>query len=283
MAVTSYLAATAPVERTPVSVINAPSIPDRGTRRAAWARWGARHPALTEVGILLATYVVYAIVRTAANDDMGQAQAMANALLRMESATGLDVEADANAALVAIPWLATATAIWYVSLHYLVTVTLLVTLYRRFPLHYRPLRRGLLGATMTALVFYVLMPTAPPRLMPEGYVDVVRETFLPGAAVPTGEREGLSALTNQLAAFPSMHAGWALWAAIAIWVITRSLWWRLGAAAYALVTAVVVVITANHWVIDVIAGWAIVALAYVVLRRARAGSGSPPASLPQHS
>lgn len=236
-------------------------------RRAAIVAWGRRHRLLSELGVLAAVWAVYSFARTAASDDLLRAQATAIDILRMEGNLGINVEAQWNAAVVGLPWLADATAAWYVSLHYLVTLTVLVTLFRRFPDHYRRLRRGLLSATMAALVFYVLMPTAPPRLMPRGYVDVVRETFSVDSGVSAdAPRTGLAALTNQLAAFPSMHAGWALWAAIAVWVMTGNLWLRLASGAYAAITAVVVVVTANHWTVDVFAGWAFIAAAYALQR-----------------
>jgi membrane-associated phospholipid phosphatase len=233
----------------------------------ALVAWGRRHRLLAELGVLVAVWAVYSFARTAASDNLPSARATAVAILRTERNLGIDVEASWNAALVQIPWLADATAMWYVSLHYVVTLAVLVTLFRRFPHHYRQLRRGVLSATMAALVFYVLMPTAPPRLMPRGYVDVVRETFSVDSGISAdAPRTGLAALTNQLAAFPSMHAGWALWAAIAVWVMTQSLWLRLASGAYAAITAVVVVITANHWIVDVFAGWAIIAGAYALQR-----------------
>jgi hypothetical protein len=237
------------------------------SRRATVVAWGRRHRLVSELGVLVAVWAVYSFARTAASDDLLTAQGTAIDILRMERNLGIDVEARWNAAVVGIPWLADAAAAWYVSLHYAVTLTVLVTLYRRYSVHYRRLRRGLLSATMAALVFYVHMPTAPPRLMPRGYVDVVRETFAVDSGMSAdAPRTGFAALTNQLAAFPSMHAGWALWAAIAVWVMTRSLWLRLASASYAAITAIVVVVTANHWIVDVIAGWAFIAIAYALQR-----------------
>ncbi len=230
------------------------------SRRAAIAEWAKRHPIVTELGVLAAVWAVYSFARIAASDNLLQAQTSANFLLDIEESMGINIEASWNAAIVAIPWLARATAFWYVSLHYVVTLTVLVTLFRRFPHFYKPLRRALAWATMAALVFYVLMPTAPPRLMPSGYVDVVQETFAVDSGISSdAPRTGLATLTNQLAAFPSMHAGWALWATIAIWVMSRSMGLRVASVAYAAITVAVVVVTANHWIVDVIAGWAFIA------------------------
>jgi hypothetical protein len=265
-----------------VTTAAAPQPPTTGPRGAAIVAWGRRHRLLTELGVLVAVWAVYSFARAAASDDLLRAQASAIDILRMERNLGIDVEATSNAALAGIPWLAHAAAAWYVSLHYVVTLTVLVALFRRFPDHYRRLRRGLLSATMAALVFYVLMPTAPPRLMPRGYVDVVRETFSVDSGMSADTpRTGFAALTNQLAAFPPMHAGWALWVAIAVWVMTGNFWLRLVSGAYAAITAVVVVATANHWTIDVIAGWAFIAAAYALQRPWRDADGPAAANPPR--
>lgn len=137
----------------------------------------------------------------------------------------------------------------------------LVWLRRRGPAAYAPARRALLLATGAALVLYVLLPMAPPRLV-DGYVDVLQLSSAHGwwggeASAP----RGLGGLTNQLAAFPSMHAGWALWVA---WVLHREVrrpWVRALGWSHAVVTAVVIVGTGNHWVLDAVVGWLLVAVA----------------------
>src|SRR5207342_655398 len=91
---------------------------------------------------------------------------------------------------------------------------------------YVPARRALLVGTIVALVAYLLLPTAPPRLF-GGYADVLALTSGDGwwggdASAP----KGLGGLTNQLAAFPSLHAGWALWVAMVVRRTTHNYWAR---------------------------------------------------------
>ena len=68
-------------------------------------------------------------------------------------------------------------------------------------------------------------------------------------------------LTNQLAAFPSLHAGWALWVALVVRRNTTNYWLRGLAWLHAFITAVVVIGTGNHWILDVAVGWAVVIVA----------------------
>ena len=106
----------------------------------------------------------------------------------------------------------------------------------------------------------------------DGYVDVLQLSSAHGwwggeASAP----RGLGGYTNQLAAFPSMHAGWALWVA---WVLQREVRNRpvplpalpvLGWT-HAVITALVIVGTGNHWVLDAVGGWVVVAAAFVAVR-----------------
>ena len=86
-------------------------------------------------------------------------------------------------------------------------------------------------------------------------------------------------MTNELAAMPSMHAGWALWVALAVHLLTTSRLLRGLGWAHVLLTAVVVVATGNHWVLDVLIGWLLVGAAWVLVarlsRERRASSAAP--------
>jgi MFS superfamily sulfate permease-like transporter len=67
---------------------------------------------------------------------------------------------------------------------------------------------------------------------------------------------------------PSVHVGWALIVAIAVITVSGSRW-RWLAAAYPVLTLLVVVVTANHFWLDGIAAGLLVALVLVLQRTAR--------------
>ena len=128
---------------------------------------------------------------------------------------------------------------------------------------YLPGRRALVIATVLGLAMYLMMPTAPPRFV-EGYVDVLSLHAADGwwgtdAAAP----RGLGGLTNQLAAFPSLHAGWSLWVALVVQRHSSSHAWRGFGWAHAGITAVVIVGTGNHWVVDAVVGWMVVVVGFL--------------------
>jgi MFS superfamily sulfate permease-like transporter len=72
-------------------------------------------------------------------------------------------------------------------------------------------------------------------------------------------------LSNQFAAMPSLHFGWALMVAIGLIAATRSRWrwlWLL----HPLVTLLVVVGTANHYWLDAVVAAALLGIALAVIR-----------------
>jgi hypothetical protein len=224
-------------------------------------------PALRELGIIALLYVVYSVARTLADGNLTKALTRALDLERLERALHLPGELWLNRIATMHGSLGLLADYWYASLHYIVTAGVLIWLYRRSRDVYVPARRALTIATLVALAFYLAMPTAPPRMV-AGFTDVMALHADSGwwgadASAP----KGLGGLTNELAAFPSMHAGWALWVAIAVWQATRSRVLRTLGVLYALGTGIVVVATANHWVVDVIIGQAIVVLSWVVVLR----------------
>ena len=228
--------------------------------RAASPSWTVRVPArraLREVLLLAALYVAYSAARKLSDADVAGAVSHAESLLRLESALHLDVEMWANRALQDVPLLALLASYWYAALHYVVTPLVLVTAYRRAPHRYRQVRSTLVAGSALGLVGFTLLPMAPPRMLP-GFTDTLASTAGSGwwgtdASAP----KGLGGLTNELAAMPSLHVGWALWCAWVVLLLTRTAWVRGLAVAYAAGTVLVVVATANHYVLDAVAGAAV--------------------------
>lgn len=230
-----------------------------------YAKTRAIRPGLTEAVLLVALYVAYSGTRLLAENDPAEAMRRARGIVRFEQSLKLYWEPTFNKVFVEHGWLGLAGDYWYSTLHYIVTPGVLLWLFVRHRQDYRHARRALVAATLIALVFFLLIPTAPPRIM-SGFTDVLALHSHQGwwgedASAP----RGLGHLTNELAAFPSLHAGWSLWCAIQMRrygrnVVVRALGWI-----YALGTAVVVIGTANHWTVDVLVGWLVVLAGYVAV------------------
>jgi hypothetical protein len=213
---------------------------------------------LLEIALIAALYVAYTGSRLFASNDMTPALHRARELVRFERYVGLDWEPTINRFFVDHDLVGLLGSYWYSTAHYVVTLFVLVWLYLRHRPQYVTMRRALVVATVLALCMYLMLPTAPPRFV-GGFTDVLDLHSAQGwwgadASAP----RGLGHLTNELAAFPSLHAGWSLWVALAIYETTRNRLLRGLGWAHALITAAVIVGTGNHWMLDVIVGWLVV-------------------------
>ena len=190
---------------------------------------------------------------------VAEAEANGRALWDLEQRLGLDVEpALQDAALQlgvpgAMNWL-------YGTLHFVVTAVTLVLLFRRHPGRYQCWRAGFVASSLLAFGVYRLWPVAPPRLLPDGGGSTVLADTLALHPTPWDFQSGpLSEVANHYAAMPSMHAGWALFCALALG-LGRSKRTRVALLGYPMLTTVVIMATGNHFVLDALAGFAVVGL-----------------------
>lgn len=239
-----------------------------------------RFALLREAGLLALLYVGYTVARLFADDDLRLARSHADLVLHIERLMGLDVERTFNQVLSGLPLMEVGASYAYATLHYIVTPVVLVVLWRKAPEQYVHWRRVLVLGTVIALACYLLFPTAPPRLMPE-FVDTLATTADFGwwgadASAP----RGLGTTTNELAAMPSMHVGWAFWSAWALSAILKSPGARALAWSYPVLITLVIVATANHWVLDAVVGAALIVVSAMIVRRWRARE-LPPRTLPR--
>ncbi len=150
---------------------------------------------------------------------------------------------------------------YYATLHFIVTPVVMVWLFARRPQLYRGARTVIVTTTLLALLGFYLYPTAPPRLLPGlGYVDTVLKFHTWGSLADPNIAEH----SNQFAAMPSLHIGWAIWCGLSIFAAARHLWIRIVGLLYPVGTLVVIVGTANHYILDAVGGAAVVALAFAV-------------------
>jgi hypothetical protein len=219
----------------------------RRVRRAGWLQ-------LVLLGVL---YVAYTASRTLADGDLARARHHAARLVDLERWLHVDLELWLNHLISGTLPLAVAASYWYAVLHYVVTSIVLISVYRGDADRYARSRDGLIATTAIGLAVYLAYPTAPPRLMPGGYVDTLAQVAQYGwwsshASAPVG----LGGLTNEVAAMPSLHVGWAVWVAWIAWRSGRR-GYQLAGVGYPAVTSLVVIGTGNHWVLDVLAGAAV--------------------------
>ncbi|MFI8092616.1 phosphatase PAP2 family protein [Streptomyces sp. NPDC086080] len=229
----------------------------------------------TELPLILLVYACYSAGRLVVRGDVSDAVDHGLAILQIEKALFLNAENPLNRLFTQEPWIGIPADFWYASLHYLVTPVILVWLFRSRAVHYRAARTWLMASTFIGLIGFTLLPTCPPRLLDasHGFVDTMAHYSSYGwwggeASAP----RGLGGMTNQYAAMPSLHVGWALWCGVILWKYGRTRLARTAAVVYPLVTTIVVMGTANHYFLDAAAGAAVMGagflLAPVVMRYA---------------
>ena len=218
----------------------------RGVRRHRPAWW----PELLLIGL---TYGAYTLTRNTLPDHVTRARANAMDILRAERWLHLDVEHAVNA-VVAAPGrhlLAVVANYTYSLAHFTVTIGVLAWIYVAHPSRYTGARTVLLFTTLLGLLGFWLYPLAPPRFFPGlGFVDtVVRD-----ATWGSWGSGAVTSMSNQYAAMPSIHVAWSVWSAANVALWARRRWVRRVAPLYPLLVVLVIVGTANHWVLDAAGG-----------------------------
>jgi hypothetical protein len=216
-----------------------------------------------EVAIGLGIYVSYLAVRHLVVNTEGQRRAAGNAqrIVALERRLGIHVEPEVQAILLPRRRVVAVLNVAYVTLNVGLTVGWLMRLFRRRDPAYHRLRRAAALATLGAQPVFLLFPTAPPRTL-DHFVDTIADVS--GVDLDKGV---VARLYDPIAAMPSIHITYAVVTAAGIVQTSRSPLAKALAPAYPPAVAFVIFATANHYVLDALAG---AALGLAGLRLARA-------------
>lgn len=206
-------------------------------------------PWWVELLLIGLAYVCYQVVQVLVAGSESSAIQRARWLWQVEQDLNLDVELGLNQLVAASSPLILITGLFYGLTHFIITPLVLVWLRKYRTSWYPPLRNTLILTSLGALITYWLLPLAPPRLSIPAFVDTLKEGNVLAAADPSGP----ASLANQYAAMPSLHVAWAMWVALAIVVATKDRL-RYLAWAYPVIATLIVMGTANHFIVDAVAG-----------------------------
>jgi len=183
-------------------------------------------------------------------------------VLRISEKLHLNFEPAANQLLVDHRWLAQVANYDYSFLHLPLTAGTLAWVFWKHRDVYLRIRNVLLCTTILGLIGFWVFPMAPPRLLPGGqFIDTVVHFKTPGS---WGDPKVAEA-TNQFAAMPSLHCAWALWTGLCIFFLARNRVLRGFGLVYPVWTVFVVMGTANHFLLDAIAGITCVAVSIALV------------------
>jgi len=209
-------------------------------------------------------------------------------VIRFERGIGLYHEESVQQLFLPYKWFIQLMNTYYGTAHFAVTIGVFFVLLNRrkdvFPLF----RNALASMTGLAIIGFALFPLMPPRLLdapcPRIRQDnvtsekVVKQTF-GGRCIENKLRNyngatefgfvdtlkvyggpwnfdsgGIAKQSNQYAAMPSLHIGWASWCAFAIWPLVRRKWIRAAVLLYPALTLFCIIVTGNHYWLDGIGG-----------------------------
>ena len=257
-----------------MNAIDEATLHDAAAPRLRWWR---------ELVYVLAFYGVYSWIRnqfgSSGSFSASNASARRNAewIIEVEKAMGLFFEEALQKLFEGWGWFYWFWNVFYGSLHFIVTAAVMVYLYRRFPLRYQRYRTVLAFTTGLALIGFATFPLMPPRLLAAGGeygADLTQYEFVDTLVVHGGlwsfDSGTMESISNQWAAMPSLHIGWAVWCALALVPVLRNRWGRVAIIVYPILTLFGVVVTANHYWIDGIGGLIVLSVGMWGARRALA-------------
>ena len=212
--------------------------------------------------VVLAALALCPLVARLTGEHGATAVDRARALMAIEQALGIDIERAVHHWAVARPALLAVASALYLVAHVAVAGWALIWTWFVRRDRFRVVRDTFVCTQGLLVALYLLVPTAPPRLVPgEGYADTVAGLW--GA----GFTDSAHLLQSPYAAMPSGHVAFALVAGGTFARLGDMRWLRAFGWAYPPVMILATVMTANHLLLDALAAAIVVAAAYGVASR----------------
>jgi membrane-associated phospholipid phosphatase len=212
--------------------------------RTQWAR------AARELAFAFAAAIAYFAVRGLTEGSVESALRNAGRIERLQDRFGLLIEPQLQD-LITGSSLAVDIVNWiYIWAHWPLIIVAAAFLIRFWPQQYYLTRNAFLISGGLGIIVFATFPVAPPRLAGLDVIDTVTQNsnayrFLQPPA-----------FTNQYAALPSLHFGWNLLIGIAIYRVASNWFWRGFGVLLPVAMGAAVVLTGNHYILDVVAGGA---------------------------
>lgn len=234
----------------------------------------------------------------------GSERAFNNAMkiVRLERAIGLFHEETVQQWFLPYKWFIQLLNTYYGTAHFAVTIGIFFVLFKKrkdvFPLY----RNALAAMTGLAIIGFAFFPLMPPRLLDVPCpptptelaaleaasvteVDVTyggachdHETRNYNGATTFGFEDtldtyggpwdfnsgGVAKASNQYAAMPSLHIGWASWCAFGVWPLLKRRWTKVSVLLYPAFTLFCIVVTGNHFWLDGVGGLIVLGFGFLI-------------------
>jgi membrane-associated phospholipid phosphatase len=234
----------------------------------ALARIGSKLPqgwgdAGRQLGILVGVDVAYELVRGIADGQRAEAIGHGQQVIDFERSTHSLFEPGVQAFFLPAHWLIDVANQMYLNAQFSIALGFLVWLYLFRNESYYFVRNMFVVSMGLALVGYTLFPTAPPRMFPErGFADTIVEF-----SNVNHDSTLAKIFINPYAAVPSMHCAFAVMIGGTGAIVCRNRFAKAFWAAWPLLIAWVVIVTGNHYWVDVALGWMVALTAALVAQR----------------
>lgn len=216
-----------------------------------------------QIGLLLVVDLAYETVRGIAEGKESVAMFHGQQVIDLEQATHTFFEPSFQSFFLGATWLVDFANQVYMNSQFAVVLGFFLWVYFFRNESFYFVRNMFIVSMGLALVGYALYPTAPPRLFPEyGFIDTIN-----GYSDVNHDSALVKVFINPYAAVPSMHCAFALMIGASGMRLARHWFTKAFWAAWPLLVAWVVIVTGNHYWVDVALGWMVAALSALVASR----------------
>jgi membrane-associated phospholipid phosphatase len=216
-----------------------------------------------QIGLLLVVDLAYETVRGLADGQRSTAFAHGQQVIDIERATHTFFEPSLQAFFLPANWLVDFANQVYMNSQFAIVLGFFFWLYFFRNEAFYFVRNMFMVSMGLALVGYTLYPTAPPRLFPEyGFVDTINDF-----SNVNHDSALVRVFINPYAAVPSMHCAFALMVGVSAAKLSRHWYTRTLWSLWPLLVAWVVIVTGNHYWIDIGLGWMLAAISALVASR----------------
>jgi hypothetical protein len=213
--------------------------------------------AAQELAILASLYSTWRLARVLPLDHTAGAIDRARQLDRLQHALHMPTELSLQQFVLRYDWLARFSNAYYAIVHVPALIAFLVWLFVRHRDKYSQWRNPL--AILTAFCVIIrFVRVAPPRFLPDlGYIDLSAHYGM-SLYGPVG-----TGVSDQFAAMPSIHVGWAAVVSFGI-IAAGTSRWRWLFLLHLVLTMIVVSATGNHWWLDGIVAIVLLGIAIAI-------------------
>jgi len=216
-----------------------------------------------QLGILVLVDVAYELVRGIADGQRSEAIANGQQVISFEHSLHALFEPDLQSFFLSAHWVIDLANQLYLNAQFSIALGFLVWLYLFRNDSYYFVRNMFVVSMGFALVGYTLYPTAPPRMFPhDGFVDTITDF-----SNVNHDSSLAKVFINPYAAVPSMHCAFAAMIGVTGARVCRHWWSKAWWACWPLLIAWVVIVTGNHYWVDVALGWMVAAASALVAQR----------------